>query len=64
MIQARQALGLVGLLTALAGIATDNSIVVWVAIGLLGVSVVLRAVATIVARRGDQGSPEAANPPG
>lgn len=64
MIQLRQAVGLLGLLVALAGIATGSTVVVWVAIGLLGASVLLRVVATILARRREDGSPEAGNPPG
>lgn len=64
MIQLRQAVGLLGLLVALAGIATGSTVVVWVAIGLLGASVLLRAVATILARRREEGAPEAGDPPG
>lgn len=57
MTQARQLLGLLGLLVALAGIATGNRVVVWVAIGLLGASVLLRVIATIMARRRGQSPP-------
>jgi hypothetical protein len=64
VIQLRQALGLLGLLVALAGIAAGSTVVVWVAIGLLGASVLLRVVATILARRREGGSPEAGDPPG
>jgi len=64
VIQARQAVGLLGLLAALAGVATNRPVVVWVAIGLLGASVLLRAVATILARRRETASPDAGNPPG
>lgn len=64
MTRARQALGLLGLMAALAGIATDNKAVVWVAIGLLGASVLMRAVTAILARRREQSPPEAGNPPG
>jgi predicted phage tail protein len=63
VIQARQAVGLLGLLAALAGIATNNAIVVWVAIGLLGASVLLRAVATILARKRETAAPDAGSPP-
>lgn len=64
MIQDRQAVGLLGLLAALAGVATNSPVVVWVAIGLLGASVLLRAVATILARRRETAAPDAGNPPG
>jgi len=64
VIQARQAVGLLGLLAALAGIATGSRVVVWVAIGLLGASVLMRAVAKLLARRREQSPPEAGNPPG
>ncbi len=63
MIQARQAVGLLGLLAALAGIATGSTVVVWVAIGLLGASVLLRAVGTILARRRDAASPDPGGSP-
>ena len=64
MIQARQAVGLLGLLVALAGIATGSSVVVWVAIGLLGASVLMRVVAAILARRREAAAPDAGDPPG
>ena len=64
MIQARQAVGLLGLLAALAGIATGSSVVVWVAIGLLGASVLMRAVAAILARRREAAAPDAGDPRG
>ena len=64
MIQARQAVGLLGLLAALAGIATGSSVVVWVAIGLLGASVLMRVVAAILARRREAAAPDAGDPPG
>lgn len=62
MIQLRQAVGLLGLLVALAGIATGSTVVVWVAIGLLGASVLLRALATLLARRRETASPDDGNP--
>ena len=42
MTQAKQALGLLGLIVALAGIALNNRLLIWVAIGLLGASIVAR----------------------
>lgn len=41
----RHALGLIGMLLAVAGLALDSSYLVWAAIGVLGVSFVLRLVA-------------------
>ena len=51
MSQLKQALGLVGLLAAIAGVALESRLVVWVAIGILAVSVLIRAVASIRSRR-------------
>jgi hypothetical protein len=59
VIQARQAVGLLGMLVALAGIATGSTVVVWVAIGLLGASVLMRAVTAILARRREDAGPDA-----
>ncbi len=41
----RQGLGLVGIIVMLVGIALDNRTVVWVSMGFLGASVVLRFAA-------------------
>lgn len=48
----KQALGLAGLLLALAGIALEQPFVIWIAIALLATSVVLRAVLSWRERRG------------
>ena len=55
MSQAKQVLGVLGLLAALAGIALDNRILIWVAIGLLGASI---AVRMLIARRTRHEEPE------
>ncbi len=47
----RQALGVVGVLVALVGIKLDNRWVVWLAIVLLGLSVLHRMVSLLWARR-------------
>jgi hypothetical protein len=52
--QAKQVLGLLGLIAALAGIALNNRILVWVAIGLLGASIVARMIVASHARRSEQ----------
>ena len=54
MTQAKQALGLLGLIVALAGIALNNRILIWVAIGLLGASIVARMILASRARRAGQ----------
>jgi len=41
----RHGLGLIGMLLAVAGLALDSRYLVWAAIGVLGVSFVLRVVA-------------------
>lgn len=64
MTQLRQALGLLGLLVALAGIATESRVVVWVAAGILGASVLLRVVGTILARKREAAAPDAGDPAG
>lgn len=51
MTQLKQVLGVLGLLTALAGIALNNRLMIWVAMGLLGVSILLRAVIGARTRR-------------
>jgi hypothetical protein len=58
VIQLKQAAGVLGLIAALAGIALGNTIVVWVAIGLLGVSIVLRILISAKARREESRSHE------
>jgi hypothetical protein len=52
--QLRLALGLVGLLMAIAGIALESRLVVWVAIGVLAVSAVIRVVGAVRARRAER----------
>ena len=54
MSRAKQVLGLLGLMAALAGIALNNRILIWVAIGLLGASIVARMVAAGQARRAEE----------
>jgi len=49
--QVKQALGLVGLLAAIAGVALESRLVVWVAIGVLAASAVIRLVGAVRARR-------------
>ena len=51
MSQVKQALGLVGLLAAIAGVALESRLVVWVAIGVLAASAVIRVVGAVRARR-------------
>ena len=51
MSQVKQALGLVGLLAAIAGVALESRLVVWVAIGVLAASAVIRLVGAVRARR-------------
>ena len=50
----KQAVGILGLLVAVAGIALDYRWLVWVAIGLLGLSVILRMVISARARRSEE----------
>ena len=42
MIQLKQVAGILGLIVALAGIVLENRLVIWVAMGLLGLSILLR----------------------
>ena len=58
MIQLKQAFGVLGLIVALAGIALSNQTLVWVAIGLLGVSIVLRLLIAQRAREAERGAQE------
>ncbi|HKP27784.1 MAG TPA: hypothetical protein VJU15_00180 [Gemmatimonadales bacterium] len=51
MSRAKQILGLLGLMTAIAGIALENRVMVWIAIGLLALSVLLRIVVQARLRR-------------
>ena len=51
MSQAKQVLGLLGLIAALAGIALNNRVLIWAATGLLGASIVARAILARQARR-------------
>ena len=44
MSQVKQAFGILGLMAALAGIALQSQWLVWLAIGFLGVSIVLRMI--------------------
>jgi len=52
--RAKQVLGLLGLIAALGGIALNNRILIWVAIGLLGASIATRMIAASHARRSEQ----------
>ena len=54
MSRAKQVLGILGLMAALAGIALNNRILIWVAIGLLGASIAARMIAASQARRAEQ----------
>jgi hypothetical protein len=51
MSQVKQVLGILGLIAALAGIALQNRWLVWLAIGLLGASIVLRMIISASARK-------------
>jgi len=53
----KQILGLAGIIVALAGLAHDSGVLIWTAIGLLGVSVLLRAVLKVRARRAESEPP-------
>jgi hypothetical protein len=53
MTSPRQILGFAGIALLLLGMAGDSELVVWLAIGLLGVSVGLRAIAGFRARYAD-----------
>jgi len=50
----KQVLGILGLTAALAGIALENRWLVWLAIGLLGASIVLRMMLSSRARRNEE----------
>jgi hypothetical protein len=52
--RAKQVLGLLGLIAALAGIGLNNRILIWVAIGLLGASIAVRMLGATHARRAEQ----------
>ena len=52
----RQYLGLAGILLALAGVALESHTLVWVAMGVLGLSIALRLVQSVHRRREDAGS--------
>ena len=51
----RQYLGLAGILLALAGVALESHPLVWVAMGVLGLSIALKLVQS-ARRRGDAGT--------
>lgn len=51
MIRVKQALGLGGILVGLVGIGLDDRVVVWVAIGMLGASLLIRIAVAVVERR-------------
>ena len=51
MIQLKQVAGVLGLLVAVVGIALGNRAVIWVAMGLLGGSILLRIAIAAKARR-------------
>lgn len=50
----KQVLGILGLMVAIAGIALGYRWLVWVAIGLLGASIVLRMAIAAKARRSEK----------
>jgi hypothetical protein len=56
--QVKQLLGVLGLLVAVAGVALGYRWMVWVAIGLLGASIVLRMIVAAKARRSEEQPPE------
>lgn len=51
MTQLKQAAGILGLIAAIAGIALNHRVIIWIAIGLLGVSLALRMLISARARR-------------
>jgi hypothetical protein len=53
MTSPRQILGFVGIALLLLGVGRDSELVVWLAIGVLGVSLGLRAIAALRARHAD-----------
>ena len=57
MSQLKQVFGVLGLIVALAGIALGNQVLVWVAIGLLGVSIVLRMLIAERTRKAEREEP-------
>lgn len=57
MIQLKQVFGVLGLIVALAGIALGNQTLVWVAIGLLGVSIVMRMLIAQRTRKAEREEP-------
>lgn len=63
MIPVRQVLGTLGLLVAVAGVATGSRLVVWIAIVVLGASVALRVVDRVRRRRAEEAEESAPGPP-
>ena len=57
MTRFKQAVGILGLLVAVAGVALGYQWMVWIAIGLLGLSIVLRLVISARARRSEEPPP-------
>jgi hypothetical protein len=55
--QVKQLLGILGLLAAVAGVALGYRWMVWVAIGLLGASIIVRMVIAAKARRSEEEPP-------
>jgi len=53
----KQAFGILGLLVAVAGVALGYQWMVWIAIGLLGLSIVFRMIAAAKARRAEETPP-------
>lgn len=55
--QVRQGAGVFGILMAVVGVATGVSLIVWVAVGLLALSLGIRLWAAMVRRRGGDEGP-------
>lgn len=51
MIRLKRVLGITGILVGVLGIGLESSVVIWVAIGLLGASVLIRIALAVHERR-------------
>ena len=60
----RQYLGLAGILLALAGVALESHLLVWVAMGVLGLSIALKLVQSARRSRGGAGTENAGDDTG